>query len=728
MVIAKRVLGGVITEDMNIANFGLMTFHQSGYYPYYKQTGGTPTVQSSVLSYGRLQSNDCYEKATGPTATCTIDGVVYTLDASRMSRYKIPGTGHQTVDTPYCGYFCSVGGGTAILDGVYYTNTVVVGGNLARNPTVMSTYTGKDIMSGGSSYHYYDSNPAYYNGGPAPPIGTVSCGNTCSATCGARWDTQLAPFLDPSGNATAAQAMANAIVAHMEPASFGGLISFGGTPTGCSLVNSGAADEQHSAYHYMQKVKSVDTLSCRDNYVLLITDGEANGPGDSNCSASACAATNPVSAGCRCNAVLSAYKMRQDLGVKTLVVGFSTDVAAGAGKATNDNIAKAGGTDAGDDGVAPFAFAATSEAQLTAAIQAAIYQAVKGSYATSPPTVSTALSPTGSSTTVQYALDSRVDFPTWKGHLLAYDTSVNGPPTLVWDAATLMANTDWKTRKVFTSDIAGRMVPIQVQSDGSIANKSVLHALGLGATDNEAESVARWALGDPAMGNPAVLGAFINSTPIEIGPPGSGTMPGFQTFSTLYQNRTHLTYVASDDGMLHAFYTMDQMVGGVLKRGGSEAFAFLPPEMLPLITKVFAQGGQVADPANHIFTLASSPKAKNICLSGCSSAATAVWRTVLFMTDGLRQQRVRLGHHQSDGRDAGASHVVHGSEHLCSHLQLRARPDDLRAGALLHQRRGHAGLSHSDGQRLSNGHHLRHGLAGQMDCVRVGARRHHHAR
>jgi hypothetical protein len=633
-VIAKRVLSQVVGEDSGIANFGLMTFYQSGYFPYYKRTNGTPSTQTTVISHGRLQSNGCYDKKTGPTSTCTIGGVTYTIDSSHVASYKIEGSGHQTADSIYCGYFCNVGGKTGILDGVYYNYTVLTGGTVSNTLTVFPSYTGKDIVSGTTSYHYYDSNPAYYNGGPAPPISVPNCWNTCSASCGGRWDTQLAPFLDPSGNPSAAQSMANAIYADMQPASYGGLISYGGTPTGCTLLNTGAADEKHSAYHYMQKVKSIDTLSCRDNYVLLITDGEANGPGDNYCDSSACAAADPVGAGCRCNAVLSAYKMRKDLGVKTLVVGFSSDVTSGPGKATNDNIAKAGGTDAGDDGAAPYAYAATSEDQLLSAIQSAIYQAVKGSYATSPPTVSTALSPSGSSTTVQYALDSRVDFPSWKGHLLAYDTSVS-PPTLVWDAATQMANTDWKTRKVFTSDVAGRMVPVQIQSDGSIANKSVLYALGLGATADEAEKIARWSLGDPALGNPAVLGAFVNSTPIDIGPPGSGTMPGFQAFSSLYQNRPHLTYVASDDGMLHAFYTMDQLVGGSLKRGGSEAFAYLPPEMLPVLTKVYAQGGQIADPAGHIFTLASSAKAKNICLGGCTSAATAVWRTVLFMTDGF---------------------------------------------------------------------------------------------
>jgi hypothetical protein len=41
-----------------------------------------------------------------------------------------------------------------------------------------------------------------------------------------------------------------------------------------NAVKNGNSSEESRADH----------LACRDNYVLLITDGEANGPGDDNCS------------------------------------------------------------------------------------------------------------------------------------------------------------------------------------------------------------------------------------------------------------------------------------------------------------------------------------------------------------------------------------------------------------------------------------------------------------
>jgi len=222
--------------------------------------------------------------------------------------------------------------------------------------------------------------------------------------------------MDTSDDPTKATTMAAAILKRLEPASYGGLIAYGGTPTGCTLRNDVAPTINASAYDYMAKVKQTDTVTCRQNYVLLITDGDANGPGDDSCGSNACAAVNPRSAGCTCKAVLAAQDLKA-AGVKTLVVGFSGDVAAGNGRLTNDNIARVGGTDRGSDGVAPFAYTATNEADLIAAIQEAIYDAAKGSYATSPPAASTGVQGQGKITVGSYALDSRVDFPSWKGHL-----------------------------------------------------------------------------------------------------------------------------------------------------------------------------------------------------------------------------------------------------------------------------------------------------------------------
>jgi hypothetical protein len=637
MVIAKRVIRNVIAANANVVNLGLMTFYQAGYFPYFVVSGTTTTTTKSVdIKQGSLEAAKCYTKRTGLAATCTIDGQTYQLRGGNNARYLIKGNGSapdKYVDAPYCGWFCAIPGvGTGIFKGGYYQYQDVQGPITTQ--VNMPTYMGKVFVQNGVTYRYYDSRPDYYNGGPAPPIQVVNCGNTCSATCGARWDTQLAPFLTTDDSAQNIDAVITAFNQALEPANNGGLIAYGGAPTGCALDNNGAQDVNHSAYSYMQAVKAADTLLCRQNYILFVADGESNGPGDVNCTAAACSADDPVGAGCTCRAVLSAYKLRQQLGVKTFVVGFSVDGATGTGRIINENIAKAGGTDAADDGVAPYAFSARNEAQLNDAIQKVIYQAAQGSYSTSPATASQGSIHGASEQAGDYLLDARVDFPTWKGHLVAYDLS-SAAPTLVWDAAAKLASRDWRTRRVYTADASNNLILISVDpTTGAIRNKDQLYALGLGATPDEADKIARWFLGDPTLTNPAVLGAMINSTPIDIGAPADGTSPGLHAFYLNNMGRPSVTYVGADDGMLHAFYTKDVTINGVSYQGGSESFAYMPMSMLPMVTKLFAQGGQMADPRQHIYGLASSPKMKSICVQNCTDDS-AVWKTVLVMTEGF---------------------------------------------------------------------------------------------
>jgi Tfp pilus tip-associated adhesin PilY1 len=195
--------------------------------------------------------------------------------------------------------------------------------------------------------------------------------------------------------------------------------------------------------------------------------------------------------------------------------------------------------------------------------------------------------------------------------------------------------TYWKKRNVWTSN-GTTMVKFDVnQSTGAINNAHTLQTLGLGATDVEADRVARWLLGDPTLGNPAVLGAIINSTPIDVGAPGISQLPGGQTFYDAHSSRPNLTYVGSSDGMLHAFFTRGVTVGGKSYLGGQEAFAYMPQTMLAVANKLFAQGGQLPDPKDHIYGLANSPKVKSLCTSYCDGVGTPVWKTVLAMAYGF---------------------------------------------------------------------------------------------
>ena len=134
--------------------------------------------------------------------------------------------------------------------------------------------------------------------------------------------------------------------------------------------------------------------------------------------------------------------------------------------------------------------------------------------------------------------------------------------------------------------------------------------------------------------NPALLGAIINSTPIDVASPGDLSQPGGHAYFLRHQQRPHLIYVGSSDGMLHAFFLENTTIAGTTYPAGSEAFAFLPPDLMPAVRLQYSQGGQSPDPHSHVFGIASSPKAKTLCVRNCSDAATAVWKTLLVMPEG----------------------------------------------------------------------------------------------
>lgn len=653
MVIAKRAINSVISSSYEMVNFGLMTFYQSGYFPYYKMANGTTTTGTitEFEAQDKLQNAGCFDTAWGPSPTCVISGMSMKLRTLQNSRYLVNDV-NLSAEQNFCGSQCLVKGvGTGVYQGSFYEYQGPLGG-MATASVVMPDYAGKSRVVGSDSYVYFKALPNYYNGALPPPFDFTDCEQTgvCSAHCGGRWDTALAPFMDTAHDSdrTAAKAVVTAIGNRLEAASAGGLMAFWSTPTGCTLENnSAAASPNNSVYQYMQSVKNgngaigaiADPVRCRDNFVLLITDGAANGPGDVDasgnylCDQAACAATDPEAAGCQCRSVLAAYHLRKNLGVRTYVIGFSGDTAAGSPRIINDNIARAGGTDADGDGVAPFAFLAQREDELVSALQLAVFDAIKGSYSTAPTSTSAG---TQQATTVaegRYALDSRMDFPEWKGHLLAYDLA-GTTPVLAWDAATSLAAANWWERRIYTWD-GTNMVKFQIDpTTKTLTNKVQLAALGLGATPDEAERVAKWMMGDPTLKNPAIFGSVINSTPIDVASPGDIPLPGGHQYFLANQNRPHLIYVGSSDTQLHAFFLENTTIGTKTFPAGTEAFAFIPPDMLAVAKSQYAQGGQKPDPYSHIFGLADSPKVKTVCVQGCTDANTAVWKTLLLMPEG----------------------------------------------------------------------------------------------
>ena len=131
--------------------------------------------------------------------------------------------------------------------------------------------------------------------------------------------------------------------------------------------------------------------------------------------------------------------------VKTYVVGFSPDATIGPPARVNSNIARAGGTCAQSTSSDPNTlcqFTAQNEIQLTEALQSVVFDVIKGSYSTSPLTSASGIQTIDSVITSSMVLDSRVDFPSWEGHLIAYESDdaaciaagAASSPCILWDA------------------------------------------------------------------------------------------------------------------------------------------------------------------------------------------------------------------------------------------------------------------------------------------------------
>ncbi len=639
MVIAKRVIGSVVANYYPIINFGLMTFHQSGHYPYYPTVG--PIQNHDVTRFwdkAQLVASACWTQNDGPAPTCKISGFNYNRRGANDSLYRVK-TGGETytaVESKWCGIFCPLPDGTGHYVGSYYTYTDPQATlKIPLVAKVKPDYVGKTWKEGSTDYLYWDAPLNYYNADgiydkrftPFPFSGPKTS-STCCATCGGEWSLGLAPLMDISGDVTKAQQMAAAVIARMDKARYGGMAAVGGTPSGCAMWNNtdGAA-KTNNAYSYMKEMVTADYLPCRRNYVLFVTDGHPNQGNDIGCETAECGADDPAAAGCKCHTVLAARELKK-LGVQVSVVAYAGAMTTDYPRKTVNNIAKAGGGEA---------LFAVHEEELKTAVVNVVYNAAKGSYSTSPAAASSgSTESSGAIKAGTMLLDTRVDFPGWKGNLIAYDLS-SGTPVVAWNAATVSfdATNDpdfWKKRNLWTSN-GTAMVKFQIDATtGAITNKAQLKELGLGLTPEEAERVARFLLGDPKMKNPAVLGAMINSTPIDVGPAGRGSQPGGLAFYETHKTRPYLPYVGASDGMLHAFFTKTVTVGGKTYKGGQEAFAYIPQALLGTQRVVFAQGGQLPDPRDHIYGLATSAKVKNICFSACDGkSGTPEWKTVLAM-------------------------------------------------------------------------------------------------
>ncbi len=134
-----------------------------------------------------------------------------------------------------------------------------------------------------------------------------------------------------------------------------------------------------------------------------------------------------------------------------------------------------------------------------------------------------------------------------------------------------------------------------------------------------------------------VMGDIVNSetTYVKGALSPSYSDPGYAAHITTMADRQSMVYVGANDGMLHAFYAADGIMssttghtvstGGVTVTGGQEAWAFIPTAVIPNLYHLADKSYS----SQHQFYADGSPVTADICVSNCTTAASAVWKTIL---------------------------------------------------------------------------------------------------
>jgi type IV pilus assembly protein PilY1 len=113
----------------------------------------------------------------------------------------------------------------------------------------------------------------------------------------------------------------------------------------------------------------------------------------------------------------------------------------------------------------------------------------------------------------------------------------------------------------------------------------------------------------------AVLGDVVNARPAFIGKPTFSYVDyGYDQFKSDHATRAGVVYVASNDGMLHAFdaNTLE------------EKWAYIPSMVIPNMWKL----ADTAYDSKHSYYVDGDPVISDICVSGCGGAG-ATWKTIL---------------------------------------------------------------------------------------------------
>ena len=239
-------------------------------------------------------------------------------------------------------------------------------------------------------------------------------------------------------------------------------------------------------------------------------------------------------------------------------------------------------------------------------------------------------------------------YPSWRGHLRAYDVSSMTPQDttysvlrtitrpnpdepqgreivqegveILWDSGALLFLRDPSARNIYTA------VPSGDGFDRVDFTDSNVDALGpiLQDVNNDNAGLINFIRGE---GRSWMLGDSNHSNPIVVGPPMEAPSKmgnDYGQFMTDWVDRRKVLYIGSNDGMIHCFDVLT----------GEELWGFIPYNLLPRIRdmwEVFPSTGERYY-EHHIY-VDGSPVAADVFIDA-NGDNNKEWRTVLFCGQG----------------------------------------------------------------------------------------------
>jgi Tfp pilus tip-associated adhesin PilY1 len=248
----------------------------------------------------------------------------------------------------------------------------------------------------------------------------------------------------------------------------------------------------------------------------------------------------------------------------------------------------------------------------------------------------------------KYLLASTFYFPTWEGHLRAYDLSGMTPDStsysvlktvsrpdlsessgreivpsgveIVWDAGELLDARSAASRTVYT---ATPVDSVLTRIDFTASNVDTLGPIlqdvnneNAGLIDFVRGEGREWKLGDSNYSNPVVIGPP-DETPTIMG-------DGYQDFMNTWVDRRKVVYVGANDGMLHCFDVLT----------GEEVWGFIPYNLLPKLKNMWAVDGATGErySARDIY-VDGSPIVADVYIDADGDASKE-WTTILISGQG----------------------------------------------------------------------------------------------